>query len=221
VTLGDVFFFVVLPYAAVGQLIPATLYRARKMGSLQEPLAGPLLTGERRAFASSAAWIGAMAMALLHLLPLFAPPLWRALIASQMRLLIVELLGLAGGVSFLAGTALLLWRRNRAAASPLTASLELAALAAIVLSAGAGVVTALTSRWGAAWYSRALVPYLFSLLKLAPDVTAISALGFWPRLHVACGFVALALAPFTTLPGQLRAALHLAPAPRAPAEVAP
>ena len=65
-----------------------------------------------------------------------------------------------------------------------------------------GVVVAVTDRWGAAWYTTVLVPYLRSLLTLRPEVSGLSGMGFWPQAHVASSFLALALLPFSSYPPQ-------------------
>ncbi|MBS2021757.1 MAG: respiratory nitrate reductase subunit gamma [Deltaproteobacteria bacterium] len=211
-TLTDVLLFVLLPYIAVGQLLPALLWRARREGALAEPAEGAPLSSERKAFASSALAAGAIVIGLLHLVPLLAPPVFRAALARPAGVLLIELIGFAGGLVFLSGAVLLTVRRARGPAT-LATSIELAACAALVCAALAGVACALSARWGSAWYARAVVPYLYSLLRLQPDTTALAALGFWPRAHLVCGFVALGLLPFTTLPRQLRAPLRLARPP--------
>jgi nitrate reductase gamma subunit len=210
-TLTDLFLFVVLPYVAVGQLLPAALFRARTGWPLGQQAAVPTLAAERGRFWSRPGWIGAAILLALHLLPFLFPGAWSALIESWLRLLLVELTGLVGGLFFLAGIATFLWRRLREAQlSPLRTSLEMAALCALLASALAGVATAATVRWGSAWYARVLGPYLWSLARLQPDLGAVSALGFWPRAHLAFAFLAMALVPFTTLPRQLAAPVRAA-----------
>ena len=44
-------------------------------------------------------------------------------------------------------------------------------------------------RWGSAWYTQAVVPYLRSLFLLQPDVQTMAALPLAARLHVIGAFV--------------------------------
>jgi len=205
-TLTDLFLFVVLPYAAVGQLLPALLFRRRPQGALLYAVGSTELTAERSAFWTRPGWIGAIVLLALHLVPFLFARGWSALIADQNRLVVVELIGLVGGLLFLFGVGLILKvRLFDGRLSPLKTSIEVGALAALCGSAVAGLFTAVTLRWGSAWYTHVIGPYLWSLARLQPDVAPLAALGFWPRAHVALAFVAMALVPFTTLPNQLRA----------------
>ena len=207
-TLFDVFFFVVLPYAAVGQILPAILFHRQRAGVPADPAALPALENERSTWAARAAWLGALCMLLLHVVPFLFAGGFGALITSPARLLVVELLALVGGLLFFFGLGALLSRRLRAPQlSPLRSALEMGALWSLFVAAGAGVFTAVTARWGTAWYTQALGPYLWSLAKLSPDTAALSSLSFWPRAHLAFAFLAMALVPFTSLPQQLRAPL--------------
>jgi nitrate reductase gamma subunit len=207
-TIFDVFFFVVLPYAAVGQLLPAVLFHRKAAGIGADPAAAGALESERSTWASRAAWFGAVCMVLLHVVPFLFARGWSALIASPARLLTVELVALVGGLLFFFGLGAILSRRLRdPGLSPLRSALEMGALWSLFVAAGAGVATAVTARWGTAWYTHAVGPYLWSLAKLSPDTEALSSLSLWPRVHLAFSFLAMALVPFTTLPLQLRAPL--------------
>jgi nitrate reductase gamma subunit len=205
-TIYDVFFFAVLPYAAVLQIIPG-VYFQRTNGARLAELA-PALASERSTWFSRAAWIGAFLMVLLHLVPLVTFGAWSDFVSEPVRLLTVEFIGLVGGVLFFVGIGAVLARRIRdQRLSPLRTALELAALWSLFIAAGAGVMTGVSARWASTWYARTVLPYLLSLLKASPDTEAISSLGFWPRVHFAFAFLSMALVPFTTLPRQLVAPL--------------
>ena len=207
-TIFDVFFFVVLPYAAVGQILPAILFHRKAAGVAVDPAASAALESERSTWGSRAAWIGAVCMVLLHVAPLLFAGGWSTLVESPLRLLVIELVALTGGLLFFFGLGALLARRLRdERLSPVRSLLELGALVSLFAAAGAGVLTAVTARWGTAWYTHALGPYLWSLARLQPDTEALTSLSFWPRVHLAFSFLAMALVPFTTLPLQLRAPL--------------
>jgi nitrate reductase gamma subunit len=205
-TLSDLLIFVVLPYMAVGQLLPAILFRRLMLGPTAEPDGSPLLHADRATWFTRAAWIGAAMLVLLHVVPFLAAGPFAGLISHPVRLLAVEMFGAIGGVVFAVGVAGILWRRlcSKGLAGLRTA-LEVAALLALVVAAVGGVLTAANVRWGAAWYTHVIGPYLWSLVRLDPSVEALSALGFWPRLHLGAAFVAMGLVPFTTLPRQLLA----------------
>src|SRR4029077_17582603 len=49
-------------------------------------------------------------------------------------------------------------------------------------------------RWGSSWSEVTVVPYLHSLVRLAPSTTLVARLPFLVRLHVFGAFVLLAVA---------------------------
>ena len=205
-TLLDLLLFVVLPYAAVGQLLPALLMRRKPQGPLLYAVGSAELRADRATFWSRPAWVGAAILFALHVAPFLFRSAWEALVAARLRLLIVEVVALTGGLLFLVGIAPLLRRRLRdARLSPLRTAMEIGTLASLLAAGAAGVITAVGERWGSAWYATVVGPYLWSLVRLAPDVAPLTTLGFWPRAHIVLAFVAMALVPFTTLPRQMSA----------------
>src|SRR6185436_2424643 len=70
-------------------------------------------------------------------------------------------------------------------------------LAALAVAIGSGLAAAVLHRWGSAWYSLSLLPWLRSLLTLQPDVSLVAPLPPVVRLHVLAGIFALAVLPFT------------------------
>ncbi len=208
-TIVDLFLFVVLPYAAVGQLLPALLLRRKPQGPLLYAVGSEELRSERANFWSRPAWIGAAILFVLHVAPFLFRAAWEALLASRARLVMVELVALVGGIFFLVGIAPLLRRRLRdQRLSALRTALEIGTLVSLLAAGAAGVITAAGSRWGSAWYASVVGPYLWSLARLSPDIAPLATLGFWPRAHIALAFIAMALVPFTTLPRQMTAPMR-------------
>ncbi len=202
-SLTAVFLFVVLPYVAVGQLVPALLFRKVVMTTVRAPELQPALARERSDFAAWLTWFGCLVLIPLHLVPLLFPSASLTVLSWRPLLVAVELVGWMGGALFLVGVALAGWRRIRDPRfGSLRTGLELACLGAVLAATLSGVVVAVADRWGSAWYTSVLVPYLRSLVLLRPDPGGLSGMGFWPQAHVATSFLALALLPFSSYPPQ-------------------
>jgi len=202
-SLTAVLLFVVLPYVAVGQLVPALLFRRMLSASVRTPEARALLAAERTDFAAWLTWCGGAVLVPLHLVPFLFPGASLSVLSWRPLLLVVELVGWVGGALFLVGIAVNGWRRLRDPRSGvLRGGLEVATLAAVLAATVSGAIVAVADRWGSAWYTAVLVPYLRSLLLLRPDPTGLSGMGFWPQAHVATSFLALALLPFSSYPLQ-------------------
>ena len=125
------------------------------------------------------------------------------------RLLILEGTAFIFGVSVLAGLFALLVRRLtnprvRATTTPMDVAIELLLLAQVVL----GCWIAMRYRWGSSWFAAALSPYLWSLAKLQPETTAVFALPWAIKLHIAGAFLILFMVPFTRLVHFIVAPLH-------------
>jgi nitrate reductase gamma subunit len=202
-SLTGVLLFVVLPYVAIGQLIPAFLFRNLVKRTLKSPELQPVLARERSDFGAWLAWIGVAVLLPLHLIPFLFPSASLTVLSWRPLMIGVELLGLMGGVLFLVGISEAGWRRMRDPRSgALRTGLELATLLAVLAATISGVVVAVSDRWGTSWYTTVLVPYLRSLFLLRPDPAPLTAMGFWPQAHVATAFLALALLPFSSYPPQ-------------------
>ena len=202
-SLTAVLLFVVLPYVAVGQLVPAFLFRRMVVATVHAPALQQPLASERSDFAAWLTWCGVAVLIPLHLIPFLFPAASLSVLSGRPRLVAVELVGWVGGALFLVGVGRSGWRRLRDPRfGRLRTGLELATLGAVLAATFTGAVVAVADRWGSAWYTTVLVPYLRSLVLLRPDPSGLSGMGFWPQAHVATSFLALALLPFSSYPPQ-------------------
>lgn len=202
-SLEAVLLYVVLPYVAVGQLVPALLFRRMVVRVVHSPELQQPLRCERSDFAAWLTWFGCLVLIPLHLVPLLFPSASLSVLSWRPLLVAVELVGWIGGALFLVGVSRAGWRRIRDPRfGPLRTGLELACLGAVLGATLSGIILAVADRWGSHWYTTVLVPYLRSLVLLRPDPTGLAAMGFWPRAHVATSFLALALLPFSSYPPQ-------------------
>lgn len=202
-TFVELVVFLLLPYVALGQLVPAFLWLRWGGGRVFDDREVPLAQ-ERSVWFWPALWVGGGFVLLLHVAGVLLPALFAALVARPVRLLAVETLGLTAGLALVFALGVLSWRRLRVPAlTPLRTAADLGALGLLFASALAGVGVATQVRWGAAWFPSVVSPYVRSLLTLSPDASAIAATPLLVRLHVVTALLSLVLFPYTSLPRQL------------------
>jgi nitrate reductase gamma subunit len=137
---------------------------------------------------------------LAHFLAFLIPSGWAVLLGRPLRLYILEVTGLALGISTLIAVSLLIFRRiTNARVAAVTTVIDWLVLATLLLQVATGVYIAFTLRWGSVWYLHTATPWLWSLIKLDPQLHYLAALPFVVKLHAFNAFLILALFPFSRL----------------------
>ena len=62
-----------------------------------------------------------------------------------------------------------------------------------------GVYVAVFHPWGSSWFASSVTPYLWSLLKLNPDVSVIAVMPWGVKLHIINAYLMIGFFPFTRL----------------------
>ena len=62
-----------------------------------------------------------------------------------------------------------------------------------------GIGISLYHGWGSSWFSTSLTPWLWSLVKLSPDVSYIAPMPLLVKMHVINAFLIILVFPFTRL----------------------
>jgi nitrate reductase gamma subunit len=116
------------------------------------------------------------------------------------RLYVLEISALAFGLLTLVGLVLLIFRRATSARiRVVTSGMDVVLLLVLLVQVIAGIYTAIVYRWGSSWYAAFAVPYLWSVIKLQPDISLVSNLPLMVQVHIIGAFVFVALIPFTRL----------------------
>jgi len=196
----DMILFGVFPYVAVALMIGVGLYRYcvdRYSWSSQSSQ----FLESRVLFWGSIPWHYAILVILLaHFLAFLVPSGWAVVVGNPLRLYLLEVTGLALGVSTLIAVSLLIFRRaTNARVSAVTTVIDWLVLVALLVQVATGVYIAFTLRWGSVWYLHTATPWLWSLLKLDPQVHYLAALPTVVKLHAFNAFLILALFPFSRL----------------------
>ena len=196
----DMILFGVFPYVAVALMIGVGLYRYcvdRYSWSSQSSQ----FLESRVLFWGSIPWHYAILVILVaHFLAFLVPSGWAVVVGNPLRLYLLEVTGLALGLSTLIAVSLLIFRRaTNTRVSAVTTVIDWLVLVALLVQVATGVYIAFTLRWGSVWYLHTATPWLWSLLKLDPQVHYLAALPTVVKLHAFNAFFILALFPFSRL----------------------
>ena len=192
--------FGVFPYLAVALAVAMSLYRYvvdRYSWSSQSSQ----FLESKALFWGSIPWHYALlAILSAHFLAFLVPSGWGELLGRPARLYFLEVTGLALGVSTLFAVLLLIVRRaGNPRVTAVTSVMDWIVLAALLLQVATGVYIAATLRWGSVWYLHTITPWLWSLIKLDPQVQYLAVLPTVVKVHAVNAFVLVAIFPFSRL----------------------
>jgi nitrate reductase gamma subunit len=144
--------------------------------------------------------VGILTLFFGHLLGFLLPRqlmLWNRV---PLRLFVFEASGLIAALLTLIGLVGLMLRRAGSARLRVNTTLaDLVVYGLLSFQIVTGLWVALGLRWGSAWYTQAVVPYLRSLFVFQPEVQRMAELPLVVRLHVIGAFVLFALFSWTRL----------------------
>jgi len=196
----DFILFGAFPYVAFITAVVMGVYRYFYDRFSYSSLSSQFLEN-RQLFWGSIPWhYGIVIILLTHLFAILFPIVWASLVGDLVRLYVVEVTGLVLGFLSIVGLVLLIVRRIvRPRLLVITSVMDWVLLAALLFQVITGVYIALIYRWGSVWYLQTAVPWLWSLIKLNPQVDYIMPLPLIVKLHMFNAFVIIALFPFTRL----------------------
>ncbi len=205
----NTFLLVAFPYAAVIVFVVGVVYRYRQKGFTVSSLSSQFLEGKKLFWGTIPFHIGILVVFFGHLTAFLLPRATLAWNSIPVRLIVLEVTAFTFGLSMLVGLAALMVRRFtnpriRAVTTKTDVAVELLLLAQVVL----GCWIALGFRWGASWFAADLSPYLWSLVKLAPETGPVFALPWVIKLHIVGAFAILFMVPFSRLVHFVVAPLH-------------
>lgn len=71
--------------------------------------------------------------------------------------------------------------------------------ALLLVQVSTGILVALHYPWGSSWFAASLSPYLWSLLKLSPDISFVQGVPALVKVHIVGAWALVGLFPFTRL----------------------
>lgn len=203
------FLFIALPYVAIVVFFLGAIHRYRATGFKYTSLSSQFLEGRGVYFFAMLFHVSILMLFLGHLFIFLFPAATLAWNSNPLRLIVHEVVAFTFGLGVLIGLAGLFMRRIlyprlQVVTSRMDIVIELLLLVQIVF----GLWVALGYRWGSSWFAADLSPYLWSIVKLNPQIEAVSAMPWVIQVHVVGAFVILGMIPFTRLVHFLVAPFH-------------
>lgn len=196
----SVMLFVVLPYAALALAIIVTVLRWREAPFSISSLSTQLLENRKLFWGSIPFHWGIIFILTGHIFVLFLPSAVDWWNGVPVRLYALEITGVALGLWTLFGLVVLTYRRfSVAKIRVVTTPMDIVVIAVLLVQVISGLSVAIGLRFGAAWATGVVVPYIWSLVVLQPRPELISPFSVVLQIHVVAFWVFLAIFPFTRL----------------------
>jgi nitrate reductase gamma subunit len=192
--------FVVLPYAALALAIIVSVLRWREAPFSVSSLSTQLLENRKLFWGSIPFHWGIIFILTGHIFVLFLPSAVDWWNGVPVRLYAIEITGVALGLWTLFGLVVLTYRRfSVAKIRVVTTPMDIVVIALLLVQVISGLWVAIGLRFGAAWATGVVVPYIWSLVVLQPKPELVSPFPLVLQIHVVAFWVFLAVFPFTRL----------------------
>jgi nitrate reductase gamma subunit len=196
----SVMLFVALPYAALALAIIVSVVRWREAPFSISSLSTQLLESRKLFWGSIPFHWGIIFILTGHIFVLFLPSAVDWWNGVPVRLYALETTGVALGLWTLFGLVVLWYRRlTTSKIRVVTTPMDIVVLAVLFVQIVSGLWIAIGLRFGAAWATGVVVPYVWSLVVLQPKPDLIAPFSVVLQIHIVAFWVFLAIFPFTRL----------------------
>ena len=196
----DQILFGVFPYVAIIVFLMVSIRRYRTQTFTYSSLSSQFLENDQHFWGLVPFHYGIITVLLGHVVAFLVPRsiLWWNDVPA--RLYILEGSALAAGLLCLIGLVGLIVRRlSTPKLKRVTTTADWVMFANFIVQILSGLYVAVVHGWGSSWFASLATPYLWSIVTLSPDITAISAMPFVVKLHIVSAYTMIAFAPFTRL----------------------
>ncbi len=198
--MNDFALFGALPYVALVVFFVVTIQRYRQRKFTYSSLSSQFLENRHHFFGSVPFHYGILVVLAVHALAFVAPGWVLAWNASPVRLWIGEVAVLAFAALTLVGLVNIVVRRvTHRLARRVTTAGDWIVYALLLVQLASGIWIAAFHGWGSSWFATSVAPWLWSLVKLAPDVSFVAPLPWIVKLHFVNAFLLIGFFPFTRL----------------------
>ncbi len=196
----DQVFFVALPYVAFFTFFLVTITRYRLRSFTYSSLSSQFLENRQHFWGLVPFHYGILFVLAGHVVAFLVPRqiLWWN--SRPLRLYILEATALVFGLFTLVGLGAAILRRHTVSKiRRVTTARDWIVLALLLLQVVSGIGIAVSYPWGSSWFAASATPYLWSILKLNPQVGYLSAMPWLVKFHIVNAYVLIAFFPFTRL----------------------
>ena len=194
------FLFTALPYVAMVLFLVGTIHRYRRETFTYSSLSSQLLENKQHFWALVPFHYGIIAIITGHAIAFLIPRQVLLFYSRPLRLYVLEVSALIFGITTLIGLLAIVSRRlTDARVRVVTSRADWILYALLLLQVFSGIYVAVFHRWGSSWFAASASPYLWSLLKLNPDINVVAAMPFMVKVHIVNAWLVIAFFPFTRL----------------------
>jgi len=196
----DQLLFAAVPYAVMVVFLLGTIQRYRAQSFSYSSLSSQFLENQQHFWAMVPFHYGILTVLAGHVVAFLIPRqvlLWNS---KPLRLYILEASALAFGILTLISLgAIVLRRLTTPKVKVVTTTADWLLYVLLLIQVISGVYIAIFRPWGSSWFAASATPYLWSLIKLNPEIGYLVAMPLSVKLHIVNAFVVIGFFPFTRL----------------------
>ena len=196
----DPLLFAIVPYMAFFMFFTGTIQRYPQQTFSYSSLSSQFLENERHFWSLVPFHYGILVVIAGHIVAFLFPRELLAFNSKPIRLYILEVTALVFGLMTVIGLVASMARR---ATEPkirgVTTVSDWILYGMLSVQVASGVYVAVFHPWGSSWFASSVTPYLWSLLKLNPDVSVIAVMPWGVKLHIINAYLMIGFFPFTRL----------------------
>jgi len=199
-TYFNALFFIALPYAALVLFFLISIRRYLRRGFTYSSLSSQFLENKQHFWALVPFHYGIITVLTVHIAAFLIPRQveWWGRVPA--RLWFMEIGMLAAGLLTLAGLVGAMVRRKvNHKIAVVTSTADWIILVLLLLQIVSGLGVAILHPWGSSWFSIAVTPYLWSIVKLDPNIALVAVMPALVKYHIINAFLIIAFFPFTRL----------------------
>jgi nitrate reductase gamma subunit len=196
----DQLLFAALPYAVMVVFLLGTIQRYRAQSFSYSSLSSQFLENRQHFWAMVPFHYGVIAVIVGHVVAFLIPRqvlLWNS---NPLRLYILETTALIFGITTLVSLgAIILRRLTVPKIKVVTTTADWVIYVLLLIQVITGVYIAIFRPWGSSWFAASAAPYLWSLIKLNPEIAYLVAMPLSVKLHIVNAFLVIGFFPFSRL----------------------
>jgi nitrate reductase gamma subunit len=196
----DQLLFAALPYAVMVVFLLGTIQRYRAQSFSYSSLSSQFLENRQHFWAMVPFHYGVIAVIAGHVVAFLIPRqvlLWNS---NPLRLYILETTALIFGITTLVSLgAIILRRLTVPKIKVVTTTADWVIYVLLLIQVITGVYIAIFRPWGSSWFAASAAPYLWSLIKLNPEIGYLVAMPLSVKLHIVNAFLVIGFFPFSRL----------------------
>lgn len=196
----DLFFFLALPYVAFFTFFFVTIERYRNRKFTYSSLSSQFLENQQHFWGLVPFHYGILVVLTGHIVAFLVPReiLWWN--SKPLRLYILEGASLVFAILAAVGlVAAMIRRANVSKLRRVTSVVDWVLFFLLLTQILTGIDVATRYPWGSSWFATSAAPYLWSLLRLNPDISYVAPLPWAVKAHVINAYLLILLFPFTRL----------------------